>query len=88
MSHATESLAYMGGLVDPQVFRFCAIPQVMAIATLGACYNNPDVFKKVVKIPRSMRCALSPSPLHHTQLLTTHAPLSQRAHHGDHPHHG
>jgi farnesyl-diphosphate farnesyltransferase len=55
MSHATESLQYMSGLTDPQVFRFCAIPQVMAIATLGACYNNPDVFKTVVKIPRSMR---------------------------------
>ncbi len=47
----------MARLQDPQVFRFCAIPQVMAIATLAACYNNPDVFKTVVKIPRSMRCA-------------------------------
>jgi farnesyl-diphosphate farnesyltransferase len=56
MSHATESLQYMSGLADRQVFRFCAIPQVMAIATLAACYNNPNVFKTVVKIPRSMRC--------------------------------
>jgi hypothetical protein len=87
MSHATESLAYMGGLVDPQVFRFCAIPQVMAIATLGACYNNPEVFKKVVKIPRSMRYSF-PFSSCPTNCRTPHTPLSQRSHHGDHPHHG
>ena len=55
MTHATESLEYMSRLRDPQVFRFCAIPQVMAIATLTACYDNENVFKKVVKIPRSTR---------------------------------
>ena len=27
-----------------QVFRFCAIPQVMAIGTLALCYNNHEVF--------------------------------------------
>ena len=86
MSHAKESLAYMGGLVDPQVFRFCAIPQVMAIATLGACYNNPEVFKKVVKIPRSMRCSFpfAPAP---ANCRSPHTPPAQRSHHGDHPHH-
>ena len=29
---------------DPQNFRFCAIPQVMAVGTLALCYNNPKVF--------------------------------------------
>ncbi len=29
---------------DPQNFRFCAIPQVMAAGTLALCYNNPKVF--------------------------------------------
>jgi farnesyl-diphosphate farnesyltransferase len=57
MKHASDSLAYMSRLRDPQVFRFCAIPQVMAIATLAACYDNANVFKKVVKIPRSSRQA-------------------------------
>ena len=57
MTHATDSLEYMSRLRDQQVFRFCAIPQVMAIATLAECYDNPDVFRAVVKIPRSMRCA-------------------------------
>ncbi len=27
-----------------QVFRFCAIPQVMAMGTLALCYNNYEVF--------------------------------------------
>ena len=57
MAHATDSLEYMSRLRDPQVFRFCAIPQVMAIATLAECYDNPKVFRAVVKIPRTMRCA-------------------------------
>jgi farnesyl-diphosphate farnesyltransferase len=57
MTHSTDSLEYMSRLRDQQVFRFCAIPQVMAIATLAECYDNPNVFRAVVKIPRSMRCA-------------------------------
>lgn len=36
------------------MFRFCAIPQIMAIATLAECYNNPEVFKRVVKIPKGL----------------------------------
>lgn len=35
-----------------QVLRFCAIPQVMAIATLLELYANPLVFKGVVKITK------------------------------------
>jgi farnesyl-diphosphate farnesyltransferase len=50
MNHAIPALDYMKGLRDPHVFRFCAIPQVMAIATLELCYNNPNVFKWEVKI--------------------------------------
>lgn len=33
-----------------RVLRFCAIPQVMAIATMAELYNNPRVFEGVVKI--------------------------------------
>jgi farnesyl-diphosphate farnesyltransferase len=35
-----------------QVLRFCAIPQVMAIATLCELYGNPLVFQGVVKISK------------------------------------
>lgn len=58
MTHSTDSLEYMSRLQDQQVFRFCAIPQVMAIATLAECYDNLNVFRAVVKIPRSMRCVV------------------------------
>jgi len=52
LSHATESLEYMSQLEHKWIFRFCAIPQVMAIATLALCYNNGKVFEGVVKIRR------------------------------------
>ncbi|XP_024532546.1 squalene synthase 1 [Selaginella moellendorffii] len=52
LRHAPECLFYMSKLKNPSVFRFCAVPQVMAIATAAVCYNNPQVFRGVVKIRR------------------------------------
>jgi hypothetical protein len=83
MTHATDSLEYLSRLRDPQVFRFCAIPQVMAIATLAECYDNPKVFKAVVKIPRSMRCARCSrvcSPLLGYALVGADCPPPRRPH--------
>ena len=41
----------MTRLKNVDVFRFCAIPQVMAIATMAECYDNGKVFDGgVVKI--------------------------------------
>jgi farnesyl-diphosphate farnesyltransferase len=45
LRHGVFCLKYMALLEDPQIFNFCAIPQVMAFATLSLCYNNPQVFK-------------------------------------------
>jgi len=42
--------AYLDRLHDDAVVRFCLIPQLMAVATQAACYNNPDVFTGIVKI--------------------------------------
>ena len=53
-----DSLEYLGHLKTPEVFRFCAIPQVMAIATLEACFNNPKVFTGVVKIRKGLTARL------------------------------
>ncbi|KAJ1918501.1 bifunctional farnesyl-diphosphate farnesyltransferase/squalene synthase [Tieghemiomyces parasiticus] len=50
LSHVPDVFEYLGRLRDPTVFRFVAIPQVMAIATLAKVYNNYDVFRTVVKI--------------------------------------
>ncbi|KAM0931767.1 hypothetical protein ACQ4PT_000071 [Festuca glaucescens] len=48
--HAKDCLQYMSALKDDTNFRFCAIPQIMAIGTCAICYNNVDVFRGVVKI--------------------------------------
>lgn len=52
LEHIPDCIEYMEHLHDPNVFNFCAIPQVMAIGTLAHCYNNPQVFKGVVKLRR------------------------------------
>jgi hypothetical protein len=53
-----ECMQYMTMLRTEEVFRFCAIPQVMAIATLAELYNNPKVFTGVVKIRKGMAAKL------------------------------
>eukprot|EP00457_Paulinella_chromatophora_P007150 gb/GEZN01007171.1/.p1 GENE.gb/GEZN01007171.1/~~gb/GEZN01007171.1/.p1 ORF type:complete len:487 (+),score=72.67 gb/GEZN01007171.1/:62-1462(+) len=55
---ALISLDYLSRLRDPQNFSFCAIPQVMAIATLAEIYNNPNVFRKEVKIRKGLSCKI------------------------------
>ena len=53
-----ECLEYMALLQTEEVFRFCAIPQVMAIATLAEMYNNKKVFTGVVKIRKCQAAKL------------------------------
>ncbi|KAG1666441.1 hypothetical protein FOA52_015111 [Chlamydomonas sp. UWO 241] len=52
LQHMPYSVQYMEQLNNPSVFRFCAIPQIMAAGTLGMCYNNGRVFEGVVKMRR------------------------------------
>ncbi|XP_068646519.1 squalene synthase 8-like [Aristolochia californica] len=54
LTHVEDCLKYMSALRDPFVFRFCSIPQVMAIGTLALCYNNVQVFRGVVKMRRGL----------------------------------
>mmetsp|Transcript_22922 Transcript_22922/g.32861 ORF Transcript_22922/g.32861 Transcript_22922/m.32861 type:complete len:503 (-) Transcript_22922:130-1638(-) len=53
-----DCLLFLSKLRCAEIFRFCAIPQVMAIATLEKCFNNPDVFTGVVKIRKGLSCKL------------------------------
>jgi hypothetical protein len=48
----------MSSLKNPDVFRFCAIPQVMAIATLAEIFNNSDVFRRNVKIRKGLTASI------------------------------
>eukprot|EP00668_Euglena_longa_P042574 GGOE01056354.1.p1 GENE.GGOE01056354.1~~GGOE01056354.1.p1 ORF type:complete len:442 (-),score=138.72 GGOE01056354.1:96-1400(-) len=58
LKHIPKCMAYLQSLKDPSVFQFCAIPQVMAIATLAEVLNNPKVFSGVVKIGKGLACQL------------------------------
>jgi len=53
-----DSLGYLGRLRTPAIYRFCAITQVMAMATLGECFDNPLVFTGVVKIRKGLTARL------------------------------
>ncbi|KAI9601242.1 hypothetical protein H4Q26_001053 [Puccinia striiformis f. sp. tritici PST-130] len=46
LNHVVDSLEYMTLLKNQSIFNFCAIPQVMAIATIEICFQNLDVFQK------------------------------------------
>ncbi|XP_061958393.1 squalene synthase 2-like [Populus nigra] len=63
--HVDNCLKYMSALPEPAIFRFCAIPQVMAIGTLAMCYNNINVFRGVVK----MRRGLTAQVIHRTKTM-------------------
>jgi farnesyl-diphosphate farnesyltransferase len=56
--HVPAVIRYLEAIKDPKVFKFCAIPQVMAIATLERLVNNPDVFTGIVKIRKGLMLSL------------------------------
>lgn len=58
LQHVPHVLEYMASLKEPSVFRFCAIPQVMAIATLLEVYNNLDTYQIKVKIAKPAACRI------------------------------
>lgn len=58
LNHVTDCLKYLENIHEPSLFKFCAIPQVMSIATLELVFNNPEVFDKNVKIPKSLAVKL------------------------------
>uniref|UniRef100_A0A3Q3INZ9 Squalene synthase n=1 Tax=Monopterus albus TaxID=43700 RepID=A0A3Q3INZ9_MONAL len=58
LRHVPDVIAYLSHLHNQSVFNFCAIPQMMAIATLSRCYNNPMVFQGVVKIRKGQTVTL------------------------------
>ncbi|KAI8394121.1 farnesyl-diphosphate farnesyltransferase [Radiomyces spectabilis] len=50
LHHVPDVLTYLSRLHNQSVFNFCAIPQVMAIATLALVFNNMDIYQRNVKI--------------------------------------
>ena len=58
LHHLPDVIDYLSMLKNESVFRFAAIPQVMAIATLAAVFNNPKVFTGVVKVRKGLTARL------------------------------
>lgn len=53
-----QCLEYLRMINNAGILQFCAIPQVMAIATLAEVFHNPDVFKRNVKIRKGLTAAI------------------------------
>ncbi|UJR35010.1 hypothetical protein I4U23_027786 [Adineta vaga] len=58
LSHVPDVLIYLNRLRNRQIFKFCAIPQVMAMATLAQLYSNSKVFTSMIKIRKGLTCKL------------------------------
>jgi farnesyl-diphosphate farnesyltransferase len=58
LCHIPDCLDYMATLQEPSVFLFCAIPQVMAVATLAALYNNVSALTEKCKISKGQTCKI------------------------------
>ncbi|CBQ69191.1 Farnesyl-diphosphate farnesyltransferase [Sporisorium reilianum SRZ2] len=80
MSHATHALDYLALLKEQSVFNFCAIPQVMAIATLELMFANPDVFKKNVKIRKGVAVQLILKAVNPRDVAYTFLAYSRKIH--------
>jgi farnesyl-diphosphate farnesyltransferase len=69
LTRADDCLYYLAGLREQSVFNFCAIPQTMAIATLNACFQNYDIFQKVVKITKGEACQIMTESSQNLQMV-------------------
>ena len=49
-----DIFSYHEHINNKNIFESCAIPQIMAIATLDKCYDNPDIFTGTVKIRKGL----------------------------------
>lgn len=58
LEHVEDVLSYLSSIKEQSSFQFCAIPQVMAIATLSLLFNNEKVLKQNVKIRKGTTCDL------------------------------
>ncbi|AGO11039.1 AaceriAFR444Cp [[Ashbya] aceris (nom. inval.)] len=58
LGHVQHVLTYLASVREQSSFQFCAIPQVMAIATLALVFGNERVLKTNVKIRKGTTCYL------------------------------
>lgn len=58
LEHVEHVLEYLDNVSEASLYRFCAIPQVMAIATLELVFGNKDMFQNHLKIRRGLSAKL------------------------------
>lgn len=58
LRHIPDCIEYLSLLKDEKNFKFCAIPQVMAMATLTKIYANPAIYTENVKIRKGLAASL------------------------------
>lgn len=58
LRHVPDCIEYLSKVEDEKIFRFTAVPQIMAIATLAKLYNNPKVLTGVVKVRKGLAAKL------------------------------
>lgn len=80
MSHATSVLDYLALLKEQSVFNFCAIPQVMAIATIELMFGNANVLKKNVKIRKGVAVGLILKAVNPRDVAYTFLEFARRIH--------
>lgn len=54
LKHLPDCLTYLSEFKDDRMYKFCAIPQIMALATLELCLDNKEVFQTSVKMRRGL----------------------------------
>jgi farnesyl-diphosphate farnesyltransferase len=53
LRHIPDSIEYLSLVKNNSNFKFCAIPQVVAVQTLVTLFHNPNVFKKTEKLNKT-----------------------------------
>ena len=53
LRHIPESIEYLSLVKNNSNFKFCAIPQVVAMQTLATLFHNQNVFKKTEKLNKT-----------------------------------
>jgi farnesyl-diphosphate farnesyltransferase len=53
LQHIPDSIEYLSLVKNNSNFKFCAIPQVVAVQTLATLFNNQNVFNKTEKLNKT-----------------------------------
>eukprot|EP00744_Colponema_vietnamica_P005341 GILI01007835.1.p1 GENE.GILI01007835.1~~GILI01007835.1.p1 ORF type:complete len:417 (+),score=78.65 GILI01007835.1:107-1357(+) len=58
LRHIPHCIQYLSSLKETTIFQFCAVPQVMTMATFTILYNNYETFHTKQKIRKGLTCKI------------------------------